>query len=347
MIDESFTEGPAGDHGGPRRIRFDAISPRAWEHPADRAALTALRTIPVFDEVLKKLFGILGEKPIRLAFQANAVQVSERQFTRVHRIYDEVLHTLDAPEAYPLFVSQTPMVNAGAYGMDKPFVILNSGALSLLDDEELRYVLAHEVGHILSGHVLYRTMMVILLQLAERGFPLVGLAARSIPLVVPRAHDCITLLLGSKERYLEYFRSQPGAYFKTSGWIERGDDLEQLSGESIQRRSRMAQSYADLVGRYGEDNARFLQEELRQMTRNYSRIAYIAMGIEPDDRFEREARDMAAARGWQFDQLVGDMRLIQELVDGPWNDADFLTVPPGHRIAASFDDAIVRAEPDE
>ncbi len=174
---------------------------------------------------------------------------------------------------------------------------------------------------------------------------LVGLAARSIPLVVPRAHDCITLLLGSKERYLEYFRSQPGAYFKTSGWIERGDDLEQLSGESIQRRSRMAQSYDELVERYGEDNARFLAEQLGEMTRNYSRIAYIAMGIEPDDRFEREARDLAAARGWQFDRLAGDMGLIQRLLDGPWDDDAFLVVPPGHRIAASFDDRILRAEP--
>lgn len=176
---------------------------------------------------------------------------------------------------------------------------------------------------------------------------LVGLAARNIPLVVPRAHDCITLFLGSKERYLEYFRSHPGAYFKSSGWIERGDDLEQLSSESVQRRSRMAQSYDEMVARYGEDNARFLYEELRQMTRNYSRIAYIGMGIEPDDRFERETRDLAAARGWQFDSLAGDMSLIQRLVDGPWDDANFLTVPPGHRIAASFDDAIVRAEPDE
>ncbi len=175
---------------------------------------------------------------------------------------------------------------------------------------------------------------------------LVGLAARRIPLVVPRAHDCITLFLGSKERYLEYFRANPGAYFKTSGWIERGDDLEQLGGESIQRRSRVAQSYDELVERYGEDNARFLYEELRQMTRNYSRLTYITMGVGPDDRFERETRDLAAARGWQFDRLVGDLGLIQRLVDGPWDEADFLTVPPGHRIAASFDDGIVRAEPE-
>lgn len=168
--------GPTG--GGP--MPLSDISPRAWEHPADRAALNALRAIPIFDEVLKRLFGFFGEKPIRLAFQANAVRVSERQFPRVHRIHREVLATLDAPREVPLFVSQTPMVNAGAYGMERPFVILNSGTLILLDDEELRYVLAHEVGHIVSGHVLYRTMMVLLIQLAERGFPLVGLAARAV-----------------------------------------------------------------------------------------------------------------------------------------------------------------------
>ncbi len=171
--------GSSGGDEGPR-VRFHDISPRAWEHPADRAALTALRTIPVFDEVLKKLFGFFGEKPIRLAFQANAVQVGPNQFARVHRIWTEVQETFDAKERYPLFVSQTPVVNAGAYGMDRPFVILNSGALYLLNDEELRYVLAHELGHILSGHVLYRTMMVLLIQLAERGFPLVGLAARAV-----------------------------------------------------------------------------------------------------------------------------------------------------------------------
>ncbi len=174
---------------------------------------------------------------------------------------------------------------------------------------------------------------------------LVGLTARSIPLIVPRAHDCISLFLGSKERYLDYFHAHPGAYFKTSGWIERGDDIEQLGGDSIQRRSRMVQSYDELVARYGEDNARFLYEELRQMTHNYSRLTYIAMGIEPNDHFERETRELATARGWQFEKLVGDMGIIQELVDGPWRDEVFLTVPPGYRIAASFDDAILRAEP--
>jgi len=161
------------------RILHD-IAPSSWEHPADRAALSALRKLPAFDEVLKKLFGLFGEKPVRLAFQANAVRCSPTQFPRVHRLYGEAAEVLHAPAVYPVYVSQTPVVNAGAYGMDKPFIIVNSGMLLLLDDDELRFILGHELGHILSGHVLYTTMMVILVQLAERGFPVVGLAARAI-----------------------------------------------------------------------------------------------------------------------------------------------------------------------
>lgn len=160
------------------------IDPRSWEHPADRAALNALRKVPGFDEVLRKLFGFFGEKPVRLAFQANAVRVSPTQFSRVHRLYQEAARTLDVREPYPVFVAQTPIVNAGAYGMQKPFILLNSGTLTLLDDDELQFILGHELGHILSGHVLYRTMMVILVQLAEMGFPVVGLAARAILLAL-------------------------------------------------------------------------------------------------------------------------------------------------------------------
>ncbi|HET8656162.1 MAG TPA: M48 family metallopeptidase [Longimicrobiaceae bacterium] len=156
------------------------IDSRSWEHPADRAALNALRKLPAFDEVLRTLFGFFGERPIRLAFQANAVRSSPSQFPRVHRLYDRAARTLDAPDDYPVFVSQTPFVNAGAYGMDRPFIILNSATVSLLDDDELQFVLGHEIGHILSGHVLYTTMMVILVQLAQAGFPVVGLAARAI-----------------------------------------------------------------------------------------------------------------------------------------------------------------------
>ena len=173
--------GSGGETEGVKAKRLlKDISSRSWEHPADRAALAALRKLPMFDDVLRKLFGFFGEKPIRLAFQANAVQVSDKQFPRIWELYADVCDTLDAPERYPLFVSQTPIVNAGAYGMDEPFIILNSGTVSLLDDRQLSYVLGHELGHIMSDHVLYRTMTVLLINLAQMGFPIVGLAARAI-----------------------------------------------------------------------------------------------------------------------------------------------------------------------
>lgn len=165
-------------HANARRI-LTSISSRSWEHPADRAALAALRKLPVFDEVLKSLFGFFGEKPIRLAFQANALRVSERQYGHIYERYRDIVETLDTEE-YPLYVSQTPIANAGAYGMDQPFIILNSGTVLILNDDELSFILGHEVGHIMSGHVLYRTMMVLLIQLAGLGFPIVGLAARAV-----------------------------------------------------------------------------------------------------------------------------------------------------------------------
>ena len=177
--DQERTEGQAGGQAKARRILTD-IAPRSWEHPADKAALQALRRIPVFDEVLKKLFGFFGEKPVRLAFQANAVRVSSKQFPRLKGLYEDVLRTLDSPKDYPLFVSQTPIVNAGAWGMDEPFIVLNSGTVALLDDQQLAYIMGHELGHILSDHVLYKTMTALLLQLAQMGFPIVGLAARVV-----------------------------------------------------------------------------------------------------------------------------------------------------------------------
>lgn len=180
-FDTSYGHGSPEDNGDPRVTRtLTDISSRCWEHSADRAALAALRRLPGFDQVLRALFSIFGEKPVRLAFQANAVRVGPNQFPRVWDLYCDVCTTLDAPERYPLFVSQNPVVNAGAYGMKEPFIILNSGTLALLTDRQVSYILGHELGHVMSDHVLYRTMTELLIALARMGFPIVGLAARAI-----------------------------------------------------------------------------------------------------------------------------------------------------------------------
>ena len=169
----------------------------------------------------------------------------------------------------------------------------------------------------------------------------VGLTAGKYPLVIPRAHDCITLFLGSAERYLEYFNSHPGVYFKTSGWIERGEADGELSQLALGKTLGVGQSYEDLVARYGEDNAKYLWAELGDLTKNYNQFTYIEMGVEPDGSFERRAREDAAARGWKFEKLTGDLGIIQRLVDGVWDAKEFLVVPPGGQVAPDYSGAII------
>jgi hypothetical protein len=170
------------------------------------------------------------------------------------------------------------------------------------------------------------------------------LAARTIPLVLPRAHDCITLFLGSKEAYQDYFFSHPGVYFRTTGWLERGGQLNQSVPDSIQSRSGLVQSYEELVARYGEDNAKYLQQQLGNLTQHYRQITFITTGVEPDDRFERQAREEATSRSWDFELVPGSLCLLEKLVDGRWDEEDFLVLRPGERVAAAYDERVVKPQ---
>jgi Zn-dependent protease with chaperone function len=141
------------------RVRLTGISSRAYEHPADRSALVALRKLTGFDTLLKLLNGLFNERAMRLNFLASGVKVSERQFPHIHEMLRDGAYVLDMDTVPELFVSQTPLVNAMALGTNTPFIVLNSGLVELLDAEELRAVIGHELGHILSGHSVYRTML--------------------------------------------------------------------------------------------------------------------------------------------------------------------------------------------
>jgi Zn-dependent protease with chaperone function len=171
--------GNGGDGGvleGMQRRILTQISPLAWEHPADRAALNALRKVPGFDMALRKVFGMFGERAIRLAFKANAVRVSENQYSWIHERTLRVCQIMDLEKVPEVYVSQTPVVNAGAVGMSDPFIVLNSSMLEVLSHDEVEAVVAHEVGHILSGHVLYRTLLLLIMRLALFRYPIAGLA---------------------------------------------------------------------------------------------------------------------------------------------------------------------------
>jgi Zn-dependent protease with chaperone function len=144
------------------RVVLTGISSRAWEHPADRGALTALRELRGFDEVLKVIAGVWNERAWRLQFLGGAIRVDHRQYPRVHRIYAEAATSLDVKELPELYVQNDRTLNAMAVGMKKPFIVVNTGMLELADDDELRCLIGHELGHVLSGHAVYRTMIIIL-----------------------------------------------------------------------------------------------------------------------------------------------------------------------------------------
>jgi Zn-dependent protease with chaperone function len=153
------------------------IASTAWEHPADRAALNTMRALPGFDEVVRKIAGFFGERGLRHLFLANAVRTGPTQHPRLHAMLREVCETLDVSQIPDLYVTQTPFVNAGAIGFERPFIVVNTGTIAALSEGEQRFVLAHEVGHIASGHMTYRTIAVIVSNIGFSALPfLAGLA---------------------------------------------------------------------------------------------------------------------------------------------------------------------------
>ena len=129
-------------------------------------------------------------------------------------------------------------------------------------------------------------------------------------------------------------------YYRSAGWVERGADLEPLA----RTQTGMGYTLDALIETYGEDNGRFLYDELTRYQQTYQQLTFIETGIEPDDRFEAEARGEAAEKGWRFEKLRGDLALFRGLLSGDWDEANFLVVPPGHRIVARPDQGIVAAE---
>lgn len=151
---------------GRGRIRFPDLSPRAYEHPADRGALVALRAIPGFDSVLKTISGAIGERSVRLLYLATAIRVSPRQYPQFHQMLNECATTLDLQPIPELYIQQDPVPSAMTIGLDKPIIVITTGMLDLVDEEGLRFIIGHEVGHVLSGHAVYRTMLMQLIGIA-------------------------------------------------------------------------------------------------------------------------------------------------------------------------------------
>ncbi|HTP58968.1 MAG TPA: DUF1638 domain-containing protein [Spirochaetia bacterium] len=197
----------------------------------------------------------------------------------------------------------------------------------------------------------------ILLGYARCNDGLVGVTSRSIPLVLPRAHDCITFFFGSREAYRSYFDSHPGTYFLTTGWSERGSGVSALDPEGLREYDRPAyglqgvmgklgltESYREMVLKYGKENADFLRDTLGDWMKNYSRFLYLHMDICDEKPFIEAAQKDAARRGWELETQKGDLALLGKLFTGPW-DQDFVVVPPGWHVVARNNDHILDAEP--
>lgn len=166
-----------------RRVPLPGISSRAWEHPADRGALVALRKLRGYDTLLRRLSGLFNERSVRLQYLGSAVRVDERQLPRLSALLADACAGLDAQQVPELFLQADPQPRAFTLGLDTPFIVITSGLVTLLDDDdELRFALAHELGHVLSGHAVYQTLLQRLIQLSGVWalVPIGGLGIRAI-----------------------------------------------------------------------------------------------------------------------------------------------------------------------
>ena len=178
----------------------------------------------------------------------------------------------------------------------------------------------------------------ILLGYGLCGNGLDGLTARHTRLVLPRAHDCIALLMGSHDRYQAYFNDNPGTYYRSTGWLERGKGLQQLTHNTM----GFDESLDAMIAKYGEDNGRYLYDEMTRYQSQYRKLTFIETGLEADGKFIAEAAAEAKENGWSLERLPGDLAWLRRMVDGEWAEAEFVIAAPGQRIAASHDTRVVK-----
>jgi hypothetical protein len=178
-----------------------------------------------------------------------------------------------------------------------------------------------------------------------------GLTTGHTPLVIPRAHDCITFFLGSKERYRDHFDAHPGTYYYTSGWLEciKRRNLAQDSSKNMflpaSSQASTNAAYEQWVIKYGEDQAKYLLSVMGEWTANYSHGTLIDFDFTKHLGLSQQVTTICKDRGWQFSEIQGDIELLQRLVNGDWRESEVLVVKPGQKVVQAFDGSIIAAEP--
>ena len=173
-----------------------------------------------------------------------------------------------------------------------------------------------------------------------------GLLARTKPLVLPRAHDCATIFLGSRERYQQEHETTPGTYWFTEDNVKRGSALKGWLLGDASRSDGMSATYQEYIEKYGQENADYLMEALGEWQSHYERGAFIETGLAEDDTAREAARKESEMRGWRFESILSDLTLIERLMNGEW-DKDFVVIQPGETLVMSYDDDVVKAVPAE
>lgn len=173
------------------------------------------------------------------------------------------------------------------------------------------------------------------------------------PLVIPRAHDCITFFLGSRDRYQKLSDTRPGSYYYTSGWLEclrrRGDRASSMEQQFLPTRAGLSTGaenvYEEWVRKYGEEQAKYLMEVMGQWTSSYTHGVLIDFDFTKPLKLDEQVQGICQQRGWQFEKMAGDLALLERWINGDWSPEEFLIVQPGQKVAPSYNDSVVCAEP--
>ncbi len=243
---------------------------------------------------------------------------------RLRAIVCEVL----APEVNHLAALVEPTVD----------VTLLTQGLHDLGPERMQERLQHEIDSTDAGRY---DAVALGYALCSRGAE--GIVARELPVAIPRAHDCITLLLGSRERYARESELHPGTYYWSAGW--NGVNQKDLTpaGPGVPQDMGTDLSYEQYVEQYGEDNARYIVEQLRGGLNHYDRLLFVESGLGGEEEARRTGRERAEREGWKFEVTMGDLSLLRRLLSGDW-DEDFVVLRPGERLVMTYDAQIMERE---
>jgi Zn-dependent protease with chaperone function len=237
--------------------KLERISPRAYQHPADRAATAALAKVPYLDQVVRRLVALGYERALRAASLGSAVRLGDKQLPRIWVLHRQVFNALDMDSVPDLYLTQFPLANAAAIGTDKPIVVLNSELVRILDDDGRRVVLAHEAAHVHSDHVLYQTALLILLRLGSSArLPvLAGLPLLAIQLALLEWWRAAEL---SCDRAAALVTRDPQAVCRSLMTIAAGEEVENLNLDAF-----IAQGMEYSEGGSGLERMTKLMQDLR------------------------------------------------------------------------------------